>query len=116
MPSTEETVGTIDGYEPNEKFDVVVETDADNILPKYVYVRNQQTGQFETSFYFGHPPWNCPLSRAAAIVAGSLGHLKTVSFEAVVENMSEVIDWDDTLSMQNGWHRKNPTDWSQPPA
>jgi hypothetical protein len=114
MPSTEKKVGEIQGYTPDEKFDVVVETDADNILPKYVYVRNQQTGQFETSFYFDHPTGNCPLSRAAAMVAGSLGHLETVSFEGVIENISEVIDWADTLSMQNGWHHRNPTDWSQP--
>lgn len=115
MPSTEKIVGTIDGYEPHEKFDVVVETDADNVLPKYVYVRNQQTGQFETSFYFGHPPLNCALSRAAAMVAGSLGYLKTVNFEAVVENIDEVIDWQDTLNMQNRRDGRSASEWSQPP-
>jgi hypothetical protein len=108
MPSTEQIVGEIPGYEPDEIFDVVVETDADNTVPKYVYVRNRDGAKLVTSFYFGRPHLNCPLARAAAIVAGSNGQCASVKLETVTENMGEVIDWEDTLSLRNGGHPPGP--------
>lgn len=101
MPSTEQKVGEIKGYEPDELFHVIVETNADNTLPKYVYVRRRDDDTLVTSFYFGRPPLNCPLSRAAAIAAGSDGLCDNVKFEIVAANMDEVIDLEETLNMRN---------------
>jgi len=115
MPSTEMTVGEIQGYEPDELFDVVVETDADNTIPKYVYVRRREGGRLVTSFDFARPPLNCPLSRAAAIVAGSQGLCDSVKFETVAANMDQVIDWDDTLNMRNGRQTRDQINWSELP-
>ncbi len=114
MPSTETKVGVINGYEPDEKFLVTVETDKDERDPKYVYVHHLQTGRLETSFYFGYPPENCALSRAAAILAGSHGHYDSVEFQTVIAEMDEVIDWEDTAKLRNGRRRHDQTDWSLP--
>lgn len=116
MPSTEQKVGEIEGYERGELFDVVVETDAGGTVPKYVYVRRHQGGILVTSFNFGRPPLNCPLSRAAAIVAGSEGICDRVMFETVIANMDEVIDWEDTVNLQNGKQQLHQIDWSQLPT
>jgi hypothetical protein len=115
MPSAEKVVGKIQGYEPDELFEVVVETNSDDSVPKYVYVRRSEDSVLVTSFDFGRPPLNCPLSRAAAIVAGSKGECEKVMFETVLENMDQVIDWEDTLNMRYGRRARDSINWSELP-
>ena len=100
MPSVEKKAGEIQGYEPNKMFDVVVETDADGIFPKYVYIRKPADGRLITSFVYGRPHHNCALSRAAAIVSGSHQAADLASIETTDSDQVEVIDLEETITMR----------------
>lgn len=100
MPSVEILAGEIPGYEQNEMFDVVVETDADGIVPNHVFIRNSADGTLVTSFAYGRPHHNCALSRAAAIVSGSPQAADLVITRTTDSDQVEVIDLEETIMMR----------------
>ena len=101
MPSVEKKAGEIQGYEPNEMFDVVVETDADGIVPNHVYIRKPADGTLVTSFAYGRPHHNCALSQEAAIVSGSPQAADLVNIETTDSDQTEVIDLEETIMMRS---------------
>lgn len=101
MPSIETKVGEIKGYALNEDLNVVIETDADGIVPKYVYIRNPADGKLITSFDYGRPHHNCALSYAAAIVSGSHQAEDLINVEKVDFDHDSVIDVEETIMMRS---------------
>ncbi len=100
MPSVEKKVGEIQGYKPNEVFDVVIETDADGIISNHVFIRNPTDGSLVTSFAYGRPHHNCALSRAAAIISGSHQEEDLQNSKSTDSDHLEVIDLEETIMMR----------------